>query len=50
MSHINQLQEPPSGKPWERDWVRDWEPAPCPAPPPPEVRVRPAIDPLLRKS
>lgn len=28
MIAANHLQEAPSGKPWERDWIRDWEPAP----------------------
>lgn len=25
---IANLQEEPAGKPWAREWVRDWEPAP----------------------
>jgi hypothetical protein len=25
---LDRLQEAPTGKPWERDWIRDWEPAP----------------------
>lgn len=28
MDIVNDLQEAPSGKPWERDWIRDWEPGP----------------------